>query len=77
MPALLDLLRPSEVFVGLNESPKEGAESSVANILPQSKIHSLNMSNSLSFQGGMGLLNLGSCSENLFFYPDPDKLGAL
>jgi len=58
--ALLDLFLLAEVFVGLNGSAEEGAESSVGNIFAQSMMHSLNISNNLSFQGGIGLLNLAT-----------------
>jgi len=62
--ALLDLFLLPEVLVGLNGSLEEGAKSSVGNIFSQSMMHSLNISNSLSFQGGMDLLNLATCSGN-------------
>jgi len=65
--ALLDLFRPPEVVVGLIGSTSEGSEAAVANIFSQSMIHYLNISNSLSFQGGMLLINLGNCFRKFLF----------
>ena len=65
--ALLDRFRPPEVVVGLIGSTSEGSEAAVANIFSQSMIHYLNISNSLSFQGGMLLINLGNCFRKFLF----------
>ena len=55
--ALLDRFRPPAVVVGLIGSTSEGSEA----VCP------LNISNSLSFQGGMLLINLGNCFRKFLF----------